>query len=94
VIESIREQFERFDAENPHVYEELMRLVLNAYDAGHRRIGIAMVYETMRYNILMRTLARDGFKLNNNYKAYYARKLIADFPQLDGVIETRELRAA
>jgi RNase H-fold protein (predicted Holliday junction resolvase) len=87
VIESIREQFERFDAENPHVYEELMRLVLNAYDAGHRRIGIAMVYETMRYNILMRTLARDGFKLNNNYK-------IADFPQLDGVIETRELRAA
>lgn len=34
------------------------------------------------------------FKLNDHYTSRYVRKLIAEFPQFDGMFELRVLRAA
>ena len=63
-------------------------------DRGVRRYGIAGLFEAARY-ARTHSLGRDdeGFALNNSYRSRLARRLMADHPELDGMFETRELRA-
>lgn len=82
--------FRAFDEENPHVRHELVRLTRELVAAGARRVGMKMLFEVLRWSHL-RTTGRD-FRLNNNYTARYARSIMAQHPDLDGVYETRELR--
>lgn len=89
----IERAFCTFHRTNPHVYLELERLALDLWRLRHPvRIGIKMLWETMRYNMALRTETTDGFKLNNNFHALYARLLIQQQPELGGVIELRERR--
>lgn len=89
---TIDEAFARFHADNPQVYDELRMLAVRARRRGARRIGIAMLFEVLRWRHTLRTDGRD-FKLNNNYRSRYARMLM-DEPELAGCFETRGLRAA
>jgi hypothetical protein len=89
----IERAFVEFHRANPHVYGELERLALRLWDRRHPpRIGVKMLWETMRYNVALRTEPTDEFKLNNNFHALYARLLVFRQPQLAGVIELRERR--
>jgi len=86
---TLDQQFEAFHAENPHVYEMLRRLSLDAARLG-RRVGIGMLFEVLRWqNAMTTTDEASEFKLNNNYRAFYARLLMEREPELDGYFETR-----
>lgn len=86
--QTIEERCAAFDAAHPEVYAELRRLALEAVRAGRRRLAIATIVE-------VETAARsDGYKLNNSYRAIWARRLMAEEPELDGAFETRERTAA
>ncbi|WP_263730004.1 hypothetical protein [Cellulomonas sp. SG140] len=89
---SIQTSFERFDRENPKVYERLVELAIE-WLATRPRVGVKMLWEVLRWETSLRT-AGDEFKLNNNFQSRYARKLLADFPEWEGRVMTRELRAA
>lgn len=83
---------ERFDRENPHVYELLKRFAKQVKDRGRARFGIAAIYERVRWEVAIET--NDGeFKLSNNHRAYYSRKLMAQYPDLEGLFQTKENRA-
>src|SRR4030095_3198875 len=82
-----REAFEIYHAENPHIYAKLREFALEAKRAGRRHIGIGMLYERLRWYTLIEAKG-DTFKVNNNYRAFYARMLMED-PELDGIFETR-----
>lgn len=89
----IERAFVAFHRANPHVYQELERLALQLWNKRHPpRIGVRMLWETMRYNRWLTTESLDEFKLNDHYIALYARLLIARNPGLAGVIELRERR--
>lgn len=91
---TLQEKFERFDELNPWVYRQLVRMTLDLVERGRRRIGIGMLFEVMRWNWFMTTTDPDSdFKLNNNYRSRYARKLMDEYPELDGIFEVRELKA-
>ena len=83
-------KFEDFHGKNPHVYEALRRLSLDLVGVGNTHFGIAMVYETLRWQHAMRTTDRD-FKLNNSYRAAYARMLMEREPRLQGVFDLRRI---
>ena len=86
------EQFKAFHAANPHVYEHLRTLALNARRKDIT-VGIAMLFEVLRWQYLMATSdASSEFKLNNNYRAFYARLLMEQEPELAGYFETRTQR--
>jgi hypothetical protein len=86
---TLEQQFEAFHAENPHVYEMLRRLSLDAARLG-RRIGIGMLFEVLRWQSAMTTTDEASeFKLNNNYRAFYARLLMEREPELQEYFETR-----
>jgi hypothetical protein len=88
--DTIREAFLRFHAENPHVYMELVKLTHRAKHAGASKIGIGMLFEVLRWRHTMRT-GGDDFKLNNNYRSYYARLIMAREPGLGDIFELRRL---
>lgn len=87
---SIEEAFLRFHGENPQVYRELVMLARRATRAGATHLGIGMLFEVLRWRHTLRT-GGDEFKLNNNYRSYYARLIMLREPDLDGVFETRRL---
>ena len=75
------------------MYDELRKLALALINRGHLRYGIAGLFEVLRYRHAMRTIDPDeSFKLNNNYRAYYARLLMDRELRLVGFFLTRKQR--
>jgi hypothetical protein len=86
--------FSRFHADNPEIYDELVRLARETKGRGFRRLGIRMFWEVTRWNRMMRTDVPEGaYKMNDNYTSRYARLIMEREPDLLDVFETRGLRA-
>lgn len=84
----LTERFAEFHADNPHVYYQLKRLALAQRRAGNDRGSINQLFEVLRWQVSMST-AGDDFKLNNNWRSFYARLLMEQEPELAGFFETR-----
>lgn len=85
--------FERFHTANPRVYEVLVRLAREWVGrTGRHKLGIATLYERTRWEIALATSDPD-FKLNNNFRAYYARLIMLREPDLDGLFDLRASEA-
>jgi hypothetical protein len=87
---SIERDFRKFDQENPQVYAELVRVArLWRERRSAQHLGIATLYEVTRWNLALAT--EDGtFKLNNNHRALYARKIMAHESDLADMFRTRK----
>ncbi len=81
-------RFELFHLANPRVYYELVMLARRAKRTGAARVGIGQLFEVLRWRHMLRTQG-DEFKLNNSFRAFYARMIMANEPDLDGFFETR-----
>lgn len=90
---TLEERFRAFHEANPQVYAELVRLARDLVAKGHSRFGIGLLFEVLRWQRMLATTG-DDFKLNNNWRSRYARLIDRNEPDLAGVFETRELRAA
>lgn len=91
--DTIQQRFERFHAENPAVYAELVRRARALRKRGVRRYSIRGLFEAMRYDQTVGTLSAD-YKLNNDFTALYARKIERTEPGLRGLFATRTRRTA
>lgn len=75
MADAIERAFLKFHAENPWVYDRLRDMALQLKNSGRSTYGIAALFEVLRYEYALKTVSDDGLKLNNNYRALYARKL-------------------
>lgn len=89
--QQIYQQFLNFWNQNPQVYVRLKELALSLRRKGHERYSINGLFEVLRWEHAMRTTG-DSFKLNNNYRAWYARALMQNELKLRDFFETREVR--
>lgn len=89
----IEREFNDFHASHPEIYAELVRLARNWLAAGHSRLGIATLFEVLRWQSHLNRTHDGGYKLNNNYRALYARLIMAQNRDLDGLFEVRERTA-
>lgn len=87
---TIAEAFLDFHNANPGVYKHLVRLARRARQRGANKIGIGMLFEVLRWQRILET-GGDVFKLNNNYRALYARLIMERESDLAGMFEIREL---
>ena len=55
--------------------------------AKNRPFGIALLWEKLRWEYISND--RETPKLNNNWRAYFSRWLIAQEPKLEGLLECR-----
>ena len=83
--------FYRFHKAHPDVYDRLVRLA-RLYRRRHgpeARLGVATLWETLRWKYYMTTSGRK-YKLNNNHRAYYSRAIMESESDLKGIFETRK----
>jgi hypothetical protein len=90
---TIQERFTEFHELNPHVYRHLVRLTRETLGGHKLKIGIAMLFEVLRWQYTINTRSVDGFKLNNDFRALYARLIMLQEPDLTGVFELRAAEA-
>lgn len=85
----LSQKFLKYHQDNPHVWAAFERFALQAADSGRKRIGTAMIYERMRWYSMIEATG-DIYKINNNYKADYARLFNEKYPHLHDMFPTRE----
>jgi hypothetical protein len=78
-----------FHRENPHVLREIVQVCLRVRRAGRVHWSINGAFEVVRYNGEITTTGRT-YKLNNNHRAFYARWIMRDVPDLRDFFCTRE----
>lgn len=92
---TIGEAFDEFHRLNPWVYDAMCTLARRMLRIGRSRIGIGMLTEVLRWHYFAATTDPNSeFRINNNYRSRYARLIMDNEPDLAGMFELRELRAA
>jgi hypothetical protein len=91
--ESLEQRFRHFHEANPWVFGALVSLTREYVERGAQRVSINMLCEVIRYQY-GRTVGGDTYKLNNNHRAFYARLLMQEHPEWDGLFATRAQRSA
>lgn len=82
-------RFEEFHQTNPIVYVTLVRLAHEwVKSTGRHKLGIGALYERARWDIALATKNPDC-KLNNNFRAFYARLIMRECPDLADLFDLR-----
>lgn len=77
----------------PDIYATICRFADEAIRSGREHLSIGMLSERLRWYTTVEARGRvDGFKLNNNYRAFYARLWLQDHPERPDFFETRRQR--
>jgi hypothetical protein len=83
-----KKDFLAFHKKNPIVYTTLRKLALELVKRGYDKIGVGLLWERMRWELMLIPTQED-FKLNNDYRACYARLLMENEKKLSGAFDTR-----
>ena len=78
---------------HPEVFEQLVKHADRLQAQGYDHYGMKAFFENFRWHhrIPYERDEREEFKLNNNYTALYARRLLL-IPRFDGFLELRARR--
>jgi hypothetical protein len=89
--DSIPARFARFNAGNPQVYDSLVSLARQFRSRQpDAKLGIAMLYEVLRWNYYMATDSEEPYKLSNDFRACYARLIMEQEEDLAGIFQTKK----
>lgn len=87
----IEAKFWEFHRENPRVYRLFERFTREAL-RRRDRIAVSLIVERIRWETAVATTDEE-FRLNNSFRAYYARLWMRDHPAHEGIFRTRRLQA-
>ena len=88
---SIREGFQQFNAENPHIFKAFEEQALRAIGKGRDKISAKLIINWIRWHEFLESSDKN-FRINDAYQSYYARHFIEKYPQHKEVFEFRKLR--
>ena len=86
---TLQEKFEKYDVEHPELYDLFDRFAWEAINAGRKILSANLIFERIRWETEVITKG-DPFKINNNYRPYYARKWMEENKR-PGMFRTRRL---
>tara|TARA_B100001093_G_scaffold42692_1_gene36274 strand:- start:155 stop:544 length:390 start_codon:yes stop_codon:yes gene_type:complete len=92
--DELQAEFDRYHQENPKVYEAFKRLTFQLISAGRENFSASAVVERIRWGVSIGEYGPDDFKINNNYRAFYARLFHVEHPQHEGFFRTRKQKSA
>lgn len=85
------DHFKVYHAENLHIYAAFKSYAFQLIAAGAQQLSAYLIFERMRFESLIS--GNDGYKLNNNYRPYYARLFMQDYPEYEGIFTIRSTQA-
>lgn len=90
MVRDLRAAAEKWMRENPEAMR-LFRKFAGQMLAAERRFGIGQLTERVRWECAVKTRG-EPFKINNNFRAYIARRLIREDRRYASLIEVRYAR--
>ena len=87
----LEKAFWQFHADNPQVYDVLVKYA-REWKRYHGKCSIKLLFERARWDLMTTIQSKDGFKLNNNHHAYYARLIEEREPDLRNFFRMRQQR--
>ena len=88
---SIRDGFDKFNAENPHIFKAFEQQALRAIAKGRTKISSKLIINWIRWHEFLESSDKN-FKINDAFGSYYSRHFIEKHPQHKDVFEFRKLR--
>jgi hypothetical protein len=85
----ILEAFTAFHKENPHVWQLFERFTFDVIGQGYENYSSAAIFERIRWHMEIEVKDADC-KLNNNFRAYYARMFHARHTKHDSFFHIRK----
>jgi hypothetical protein len=86
---NLRLEADEWIARNPAVFKLFEKFALQMAERG-RRFGVGQLTERVRWECRFSYEGED-YKINNNHRAYIARRLVEIHPQLENLIEMRKV---
>lgn len=83
-----RQAFERFHAENPHIYDLFCRFADELIQRGRQHYSARLICSRIVWHIDTTTTG-DGFKINDHHSPFYARLWLEEHPEHEGFFRTR-----
>ena len=83
--------FNNYHKENPQIWEAFKKYSFEAKKKGFKHYSANGIFEIIRWHTDVQS--RDKYKLNNNYRPDYARKMMDEFPEFKDFFRIRELKA-
>lgn len=87
----MKKTFEQYDKENPEIWELFKSKTLQTIKKGFSNYSAKGIFEIIRWHEGGDEKS-DGFKINNNYTPFYARKFMNEYPEYEGFFRTKTLR--
>ncbi len=87
-------EFNKFHKDNPQIYALFQQEVFKAIRSGKKKLSARTIIEFIRWNIFLKTVNDEDYKINNNHIAYYARMFMNDHPEHEGIFELRTIANA
>lgn len=83
--------FNRYHEENPHIWDGFVKYAKEAKSKGFRNYSANGIFEIMRWHTGIE--GNGEFKISNNYRPDYARKMMTEYPEFEGFFRIKELKA-
>lgn len=83
-------KFLKYHKINPDIWTSFEEKSLELIRLGQTHYGAGAIAEIIRYERIK--TGQDGFKINNNFRAYYARVFEIKYPEYLGFFETRTVK--
>jgi hypothetical protein len=87
--DQMKAKFAEFHSEHPEVYRWVAQFTFELIHRGYQNYSIDGVLMRVRWEKDINYDTSAGFKINNNYSAFYARMFMEEFPDHEGFFRTR-----
>ena len=87
-IDGTVSEFKKFHEENPQIYRLFKKFAYTAIGKGHNRLSSEMIINRIRWETEVET-SDPCYKINNDYKPFYARMFMAENPQYQNFFNVR-----
>lgn len=77
-------KFDAYDAANPGIYALFKRFTFEMIRAGRIHYSARTIIHRIRWHTDLYAESGDGFKINNDFSPFYARRFEAEFPEHNG----------
>ncbi len=88
---SVRDRFVIYHRDNPRIFELFKKFAYEALNSGRPRFSSWAIINRIRWEVDIETNSGDGFKISNDFIAYYSRLLIHRHPEFKGFITVRPM---
>tara|TARA_B100000470_G_C19620956_1_gene315367 strand:- start:224 stop:532 length:309 start_codon:yes stop_codon:yes gene_type:complete len=92
-LEQMRRECTKFHKNHPEVWALFVGFAFEKIRLGHKHYGVGAVMERVRWETSSGGTSPD-FKINNNFRAFYARRFAKAFPEHEDFFRTRVQKSA